>query len=88
MYKRSALEVAHSGSDLGCHVHEYNSIDVLAVAGPEIIEQVAAAHELRYNVERRFPGAHTQKLNEVRVTHFLHDGSLFEEIFQSHRIVF
>lgn len=87
MNERPALQVAHSGRDLRRHVHEYDRVDVLAVSCTQIVEQVAAAHELRDDVEGGLAGAHAQQLHQVRVAHLLHYGRLLEEVLKCHCVV-
>lgn len=88
MYKGAALEVAHAGRDLRGHVHEHDGAGhAVAAAGAQVVQQVAARHELRDDVERRLARAHAQQLHQVRVPHLLHDGRLLQEVLQRHRVV-
>lgn len=87
VYEGATLQVAHSWGNLRRHVHENYSIDVITALGAEIIEQVSSAHELGDDEERRLACAHAEQLHQVGMSHLLHYGSLFEEIFQCHCIV-
>lgn len=75
MYKGAALQIAHAGSDLSGHVHEDHSVYVLAVSSSQVVQQVAAAHELCDDVKWWFPGADTEELHEIWVSHLFHYGS-------------
>lgn len=89
MYKGAALQVAHPGGDLRGHVHEHDGPgDGVARPAAQVVQQVAARHELRDDVEGRLARAHAQQLDQVRVTHLLHYRSLLQEVLQGHRVVF
>lgn len=53
------LKVLHGRRDLCGHVQQHHSIDLLPVALPKIVQQVAVGHELCDNVERWLSGADT-----------------------------
>lgn len=88
VYKGAALEVAHAGGDLRGHVHKHDGAGhAVAAARAQVVEQVAARHELRDDVEGRLARAHAQQLHQVRVAHLLHDRRLLQEVLQCHRVV-
>ena len=66
-----ALQIRHPAGDLGGHVHEDHLVDLGAVGGgvggPQVVQQVAARHELRHDVERGLPGTNAQQLKQKLV---------------------
>ena len=83
----AALQVGHGGGHLGGHVEQDDGVDLVAVGAPQVVEQVAARHELGDDVEGRLAGADAQQLHQVRVLHLLHDGRLFEKVLEGHRVL-
>ena len=82
------LQVTHAAGDLRGDVHQNDGVDLVLATIPEVVQEVAFAHELGYYVKRRFARAHPHELHEVRVLHLFHDGRLFEEILQGHGVFF
>ena len=72
-----AFEVGHGGGDLGGHVQQDDGVDLFAIGPAQIVEQIAARHELGHDVERRLPRAHPQQLHQIRVFHFLPFSTFF-----------
>jgi len=58
MNKTLCFQVCHSRRNLCGHVEEDGRIELITTAVTKIVQQVAFAHELRHNVERRLSGAH------------------------------
>lgn len=53
------LQVLHGRGDLGGHVEQHHSADLLAVALAEVIQQVPVGHVLCHDVKGGLQGAHT-----------------------------
>lgn len=58
MYEVFFLQVLHGRGDLRGHVQQHHGVDLLAVALPQVVQQVAVGHELSDDVEGRLPRAH------------------------------
>ena len=74
------LQVVHGARYLSGHVHEDNLGDLRSVCVSQVVQEVAPRHELRDDVERRLPGANTQKLDQIGVLHLLHNGGFLQKI--------
>ena len=57
--KIPGLQVGHARGNLSGHVHESCGANLLPVASPQVVQQVAVGHEFRHDVEWRLTGAHT-----------------------------
>lgn len=68
MYEAPALQIAHAASYLRRDVHEYHRVDLILVAMPQIVQQVAFAHELCDNVERRLSRTHACNSSPIVTT--------------------
>lgn len=88
MDETATFKVAHAAGDLCRHVHQNNSRYLLLVAVSQVVEEVAFTHKLGYDIERWFSSADSQQLDEIWMFHLFHYRSFFEEIFQSHSILF
>lgn len=53
MNKILLLQVLHCRGDLSGHVEEHHSVDLLAVALAQVVQQVTVGHELGDDVEGR-----------------------------------
>lgn len=58
VYEVFFLQILHGRGDLSGHVQQHHGVDLLAVALPQVVQQVAVGHELRDDVEGRLPRAH------------------------------
>lgn len=67
MYEVFFLQVLHGRGDLRGHVQQHHSVDLLAVALPQVVQQVAVGHELSDDVEGRLPRAHACAHTRTRV---------------------
>ena len=62
MKKIFGLQVAHSSSNLSGEIHEDHLVDLVPVAGAEIVQQVSTGHELCHDVEGWLTCTHSQQL--------------------------
>ena len=83
----SRFQVSHGRGDLGRHVHEDDLGDLRSIGASQVVKKISPGHEFGDDVEGRLSRAHSQKLDEIRVSHLLHDGGLFEEVGKFHGIL-
>jgi len=59
MNETFCFQVCHAGRYLCGHVEQHSRAEFVAVAVAQIVQQISAIHELRYDVERRLSRANT-----------------------------
>lgn len=69
VYEAPALQIAHATGYLRRDVHEHHRVDLILVAVPQVVQQVAFAHKLCDDIERWLSCAHTCKRSSTVITH-------------------
>ena len=80
MNKALFLQVRHCRCYLLCHIHQCHCVQVASLWAPNVVEKITLGHVLCDNEERLLHGTHTQQLDQVWVSHFLHHSSLFQKL--------